>query len=199
VGSVLAFSSIVAATFVTGDNPHSHCVALLMGGLTGALLGLISDCIIAYLKIPPFVATLGMLSVARGLTYAYTGGMPVPNLSESFLSLGEGSFPGVPVPVLNFYWSCHPLGRAESRRQREERSHGGHLCEPRYRFCLCHCWAARSTWRIDSNSEDEFGTAPCGVSYELDAIAAVVIGGTSLSGGVGSIAGNLLRSDRHNQ
>ncbi|HEY5814196.1 MAG TPA: ABC transporter permease, partial [Terrimicrobiaceae bacterium] len=83
VGSVLAFSSIVAATFVTGDNPHSPIVALLVGGLTGALLGLINGCIIAYLKIPPFVATLGMLSVARGLTYAYTGGMPVPNLTES--------------------------------------------------------------------------------------------------------------------
>ncbi|HEY5813133.1 MAG TPA: ABC transporter permease, partial [Terrimicrobiaceae bacterium] len=95
VGSVLAFSSIVAATFVTADNPHSPLVALIVGMATGALLGLINGCIIAYLKIPPFVATLGMLSVARGLTYAYTGGMPVPNLTESFLNLGEGSLLGV--------------------------------------------------------------------------------------------------------
>ena len=102
VGSVLAFSSIVAATFVTGDNPQSPLVALLVGILTGAVLGLINGCIIAYLKIPPFVATLGMFIVARGLTYAYTGGMPVPNLSESFLNLGEGSFLGAPVPVLIF-------------------------------------------------------------------------------------------------
>jgi len=70
--------------------------------VTGGLLGLINGWIIAYLKIPPFVATLGMSSVARGLTYAYTGGMPVPNLSESFLNLGEGSLLGVPVPVLIF-------------------------------------------------------------------------------------------------
>ena len=102
VGSVLAFSSIVAATFVNGDNPQSPFVALLVGSVTGALLGLINGCIIAYLKIPPFVATLGMLSVAQGLTYTYTGGMPVPNLTESFLSLGEGSLLGVPVPVLIF-------------------------------------------------------------------------------------------------
>ena len=102
VGSVLAFSSIVAATFVTGDNPQSPLVALLVGVVTGAVLGLINGCIVAYLKIPLFVATLGMLSVARGLTYAYTGGMPVPNLSESFLSIGEGSLLGVPAPVLIF-------------------------------------------------------------------------------------------------
>jgi putative xylitol transport system permease protein len=102
VGSVLAFSSIVAATFVTGDNAQSPLVALIVGVATGAVLGLINGCIVAYLKIPPFVATLGMLSVAWGLTYAYTGGMPVPNLSESFLNLGEGSLLGVPVPVLIF-------------------------------------------------------------------------------------------------
>jgi putative xylitol transport system permease protein len=102
VGSVLAFSSIVAATFVTGDNPQPPVVALLVGMVVGAILGLVNGCIIAYLKIPPFVATLGMLSVARGLTYAYTGGMPVPNLSETFLNVGEGAVLGVPLPILIF-------------------------------------------------------------------------------------------------
>ena len=173
VGSVLAFSSIVAATFVTGDNPHSPLVALFVGSLTGALLGLINGCIIAYLKIPPFVATLGMLSVARGLTYAYTGGMPVPNLTESFLTLGEGSLLGIPVPVLIFLlvfailWVV--LNHTDVRpqhlcrwRQREKRANGGYRHEPGHGFCLRHCRAACRTGRIDSDGEDEFGSAPGG-------------------------------------
>ena len=64
VGSDWRFLSIVAATFVSGDNPQSPFVALLVGIVTGAFLGLINGCIIAYLKIPRFVATLGMLSEA---------------------------------------------------------------------------------------------------------------------------------------
>ena len=132
VGSVLAFSSIVAATFVTGDNPQSPLVALLVGIVTGAVLGLINGCIIAYLQIPPFVATLGMLSVARGLTYAYTGGMPVPNFERKLFEPWRRLVSGCTSAGANILAHlCHPLGRAESyelrsqhlrgRRKREER------------------------------------------------------------------------------
>ena len=203
VGSVLAFSSIVAATFVTGDNPHSPVVALLVGVVTGGLLGLINGWIIAYLKIPPFVATLGMLSVARGLTYAYTGGMPVPNLSESFLNLGEGSLLGVPVPVLIFLlifgilWvvlnhttygrSVYAVGgNAKSART------AGISTNPAIASVYVIAGLLAGLGGLILTARTSSALPQAGVSYELDAIAAVVIGGTSLSGGVGSIAGTLL-------
>jgi putative xylitol transport system permease protein len=203
VGSVLAFSSIVAATFVTGDNPHSPVVALLVGVVTGGLLGLINGWIIAYLKIPPFVATLGMLSVARGLTYACTGGMPVPNLSESFLNLGEGSLLGVPVPVLIFLlifgilWvvlnhttygrSVYAVGgNAKSART------AGISTNPVIASVYVIAGLLAGLGGLILTARTSSALPQAGVSYELDAIAAVVIGGTSLSGGVGSIAGTLL-------
>ena len=203
VGSVLAFSSIVAATFVTGDNPQSPLVALLVGVLTGAVLGLINGCIIAYLKIPPFVATLGMLSVARGLTYAYTGGMPVPNLSESFLSIGEGSLLGVPAPVLIFLLIFAILWVVLNHTTygRSVYAVGGNVKSARTAgiatnpvtasvYVIAGLLAGLGGLILTARTSSALPQA--GVSYELDAIAAVVIGGTSLSGGVGSIAGTLL-------
>jgi putative xylitol transport system permease protein len=203
VGSVLAFASIVAATFVSGDNPHSPIVALLVGIVTGALLGLINGCIIAYLKIPPFVATLGMLSVARGLTYAYTGGMPVPNLSESFLNLGEGSVLGVPLPILIFVLIFVILwvvlnhtsygrtvyavgGNAKSARTAGIRTRRVTASV----YVIAGLLAGLGGLILTARTSSALPQA--GVSYELDAIAAVVIGGTSLSGGIGSITGTLL-------
>jgi len=203
VGSVLAFSSIVAATFVTGDNAHSPLVALIVGVATGAVLGLINGCIIAYLKIPPFVATLGMLSVARGLTYAYTGGMPVPNLSESFLNLGEGSLLGVPVPVPIFLLIFAILWVVLNHTTygRSVYAVGGNVKSARTAgiatnpvtasvYVIAGLLAGLGGLILTARTSSALPQA--GVSYELDAIAAVVIGGTSLSGGVGSIAGTLL-------
>jgi putative xylitol transport system permease protein len=203
VGSVLAFASIVAATFVTGDNPQSPLVALLVGLLTGALLGLINGCIIAYLKIPPFVATLGMLSVARGLTYAYTGGMPVPNLSESFLNLGEGSLLGVPLPIVIFVLIFAILWVVLNHTSygRMVYAVGGNVKSARTAgiqtrrvtasvYAIAGLLAGLGGLILTARTSSALPQA--GVSYELDAIAAVVIGGTSLSGGVGSITGTLL-------
>jgi putative xylitol transport system permease protein len=203
VGSVLAFASIVAATFVSGDNPQSPLVALLVGIVTGAVLGLINGCVIAYLKIPPFVATLGMLSVARGLTYAYTGGMPVPNLSESFLNLGEGSVLGLPLPILIFVLIFVILWVVLNHTSygRTVYAVGGNVKSARTAgirtrrvtasvYVIAGLLAGLGGLILTARTSSALPQA--GVSYELDAIAAVVIGGTSLSGGVGSITGTLL-------
>jgi putative xylitol transport system permease protein len=203
VGSVLAFSSIVAATFVTGDNPQPPVVALLVGMVVGAILGLVNGCIIAYLKIPPFVATLGMLSVARGLTYAYTGGMPVPNLSETFLNVGEGAVFGVPLPILIFVLIFAILWVVLNHTSygRTVYAVGGNVKSARTAgirtrrvtasvYVIAGLLAGLGGLILTARTSSALPQA--GVSYELDAIAAVVIGGTSLSGGVGSITGTLL-------
>jgi len=142
-----------------------------------------------------------MLSVARGLTYAYTGGMPVPNVSESFLSLGEGSFLGVPVPVLILLLVFAILWVVLNHATygRSIYAVGGNVKSARTAgistnpvtasvYVIAGLLAGLGGLILTARTSSALPQA--GVSYELDAIA--VIGGTSLSGGVGSIAGTLL-------
>ncbi len=203
VGSVMAISSMVAATFVTADHPRSLWLVLPLGVGAGAFLGLINGLVVAYLKVPSFVATLGMLSVARGLTYAYTDGMPVPNLSENFLSLGEGAFLGVPLPIIvlallfgALWWLL-----TQTTYGRSIYAVGGNVRSARAAgiatkrviasvYVFSGALAAMGGLVLAARTSAALPQA--GVGYELDAIAAVVIGGTSLTGGIGSVAGTLL-------
>lgn len=203
VGSVLAYSAMISASIVTGDNPQPLYLAIPLGLIVGAGLGLVNGFTISYLKIPPFVATLGMLSVARGLTYAYTNGMPIPGLSESFLQIGEATPFGIPMPALIFFilfgllWMVMTKttygrtiyaigGNAKSARTAGIRTKPIILSV----YALSGLLAGLAGMLLAARTSAALPQA--GVSYELDAIAAVVIGGTSLSGGVGSLLGTLL-------
>ncbi len=203
VGSVMAISSIMAATFVTGDHPRSLWLVLPLGVCAGAFLGLLNGLVVAYLKVPSFVTTLGMLSVARGLTYAYTDGMPVPNLSDSFLSLGEGKVLGVPLPIVvlaalfgALWWllTQTTYGRsiyAVGGNVRSART-AGISTKPIIASVYVFSGALAAAGGLVLAARTSAALPQAGVGYELDAIAAVVIGGTSLTGGVGSVAGTLL-------
>lgn len=203
VGSVMAVSSIMAATFVTGDHPRSLWVVLPLGMCAGAFLGLLNGLVVAYLKVPSFVTTLGMLSVARGLTYAYTDGMPVPNLSENFLNLGEGAVLGVPLPIVvlvvlfgALWWllTQTTYGRsiyAVGGNARSART-AGIRTKPVVASVYVFSGALAAVGGLVLAARTSAALPQAGVGYELDAIAAVVIGGTSLTGGVGSVAGTLL-------
>ena len=100
VGSVLAFGGLVTASLVTGADPHNAFLSMLAGLTVGLLLGAINGAIVARLAVAPFVVTLGMLSVARGLTFIYNDGMPIANLSPQFRFIGQGMLGGIPVPVI---------------------------------------------------------------------------------------------------
>ena len=203
VGSVMAISSIVAATFVTGDHPRSLWLVIPLGVAAGAFLGLLNGLIVAYLKVPSFVTTLGMLSVARGLTYAYTDGMPVPNLSDSFLNIGEGKVLGIPLPIVilallfgALWWllTQTTYGRsiyAVGGNVRSARTAGIHT-KPVIASVYIFSGALAAMGGLVLAARTSAALPQAGVGYELDAIAAVVIGGTSLTGGVGSVAGTLL-------
>jgi putative xylitol transport system permease protein len=203
VGSVLAFSAMVAASFVTGDKAYPLWVAVPAGLITGAALGLVNGLVVAYLKVPPFVATLGMLSVARGLTYAYTGGMPVPNLSEAFVNIGEGTIIGIPVPVIILavlfgviWWVLlnTTYGRciyAVGGNVKSARTAGiATKAITASVYVIAGALAGLAGMVLTALTSSALPQA--GLGYELNAIAAVVIGGTSLIGGVGSLAGTLL-------
>ncbi len=211
VGSVLALSGAVAAgllknglqfssgNFFVGFTPLG---AVLAGLTVGSGLGLFNGWTITRFKVPPFVATLAMLTIARGLTFLWTRGFPISNLGPDFVFIGMGWFLGIPLPVwisamivaiATFLTSQTKLGRhvyAIGGNENAARFSGISINKVKivvYTIAggLAAVGGIMVTSRLDSAQPN------AGLSYELDAIAAVVIGGTSLSGGKGSILGTV--------
>jgi putative xylitol transport system permease protein len=202
VGSVLAFCGMVSASFVTGLAPWNPAFAVLLGVLCGLLLGSVNGMLVAKLRVPPFVATLGMLSVARGLTFIYNDGMPVPNLSPSYRFIGQGLVLGIPVPVLVFaavaavawivlqYTTYGRYVYAVGGNERSAKTSGINTRRIIFSvYAVAGALAGLSAQVLTARTTSALPQA--GVAYELDAIAAVVIGGTSLSGGIGGLVGTI--------
>lgn len=212
VGSVLALcGAITAGLFKMGIELPSQNLyigftllgASLAGVLTGALLGFFNGFVITRFKVPSFVATLAMLTVARGLTMLWTKGFPISGLGEQFAYMGTGWFLGVPVPVwisaavvalAVFLSDKTKLGRyiyAIGGNENASLLSGININKVKiivYTIAggLAAVGGLMVTSRLDSAQPN------AGTGYELDSIAAVVIGGTSLSGGKGSIWGTVL-------
>lgn len=205
-GSVLAFVGVIVASFsqtkVVDGQPVSVVAPILIGIVlalaAGALMGMINGALTAYTKIPPFVATLGMMTVARGAALLYSGGRPIGYLKPSFSFIGGGSFLKIPVPI----WIYLAVGilsyilLSKSQFGRYVFAIGGN--EQAARICginvernLVYVYTYAGFLSAISGillvARTAAGNPTYGVSYELDAIASTVIGGTSLSGGVGSI------------
>ena len=201
VGSVVAFSGVVMASLMQRAVPWPLAVA---GGLaTGLSCGLLNGILITLGRLPPFIATLGMMSVARGGALLYTDGRPISSFGDGFRSLATGEVLFVPVPVLvmgGVYIVAHfilrrtPFGRYVFAIGGNEEA--ALLSGVRVRFhkamvygvggLLSALAAAVLTARLNS------AQPIAGINYELDAIAATVIGGTSLLGGQGSVVGTLI-------
>ncbi len=179
VGAVLALSGAVAAGLLKNGVVLSLFAvrleftvfgALVAGLLVGAAAGWFNGLAITRFRLPPFVATLGMFSMARGLTMLWTGGFPITGLGAEFGFLGTGVYLGIPMPV----WITGTLVVVFL------------VVTRRTRFGRYVYAGLIVTARLDSAQPN------AGLGYELDSIAAVVIGGTSLSGGRGSVLGTVL-------
>jgi putative xylitol transport system permease protein len=204
VGSVLALSGIVAASFVSGDAPMAVGLGVGAGILTGALAGAVNGGFIASNgRLPPFIVTLGMLSAARGLTQIYNHGSQISDLSDPFLFIGVGQIGGVQVSVYLFAavaiasWIALRYTRfgryvyAIGGNEKGARTAGVNVGLIKFAvYILCGACAGLSGVIYASRATS--ASLQAGIGYELDAIAAVVIGGTSLSGGKGGIFGTLL-------
>ena len=203
IGSVLAASAMVAGSFAVGDHPSNPAVAMLIGIAVGAGFGAINGTLIAFLGLPAFVMTLGMLSMARGFTLIYSGGVPIPDISPSFSWIGQAAVLGIPVPVLAFA-AVFLLALVALRTTvygRHVYAVGGNIRSARTSgintratifsvYVVMGALAALAGIILTARVSSALPQA--GLSYELDAIAAVVIGGTSLTGGVGSISYTLV-------
>ena len=209
VGSVAALAGIVATSFATRSAiagipgaPYPAVLAIAAGIGVGAVAGVLNGGITTRFRVPPFVVTLGMLSTARGLTLLYAGGRPIPNLSPGFRAIGVDEVFGLPVPIIvlaiAFAASWWVLGftrfgrhvYASGGNPRAARSSGVNVDRVRLAVYIIS-GAAAALGGIMLAARTGSGLTQAGISYELDAIAAVVIGGTSLSGGVGSVVGTL--------
>ncbi|MFE2580670.1 substrate-binding domain-containing protein [Streptomyces sp. NPDC059378] len=201
VGSVAALSSTVLAWSAT-----SHGVpvvlALLLSIATGIVAGLVNGFLIAYGKLPPFIATLAMLSVARGLSLVISGGVPIP-FPSSVSHLGDTLGNWLPVPVLVMVVmgliAAFILGRTYIGRSmyaiggNEEAARLSGLRVNKQKlaiYALSGLFAAAAGIVLASRLSSAQPQAANG--YELDAIAAVVIGGASLAGGTGKASGTLI-------
>jgi ribose transport system permease protein len=211
VGSVLALSGAIAAGLLRNgiELPANNLYigftvfgAIVSGILTGSLLGGFNGWAITRFKLPPFVATLAMLTIARGLTMLWTEGFPITGLGDSFTFLGTGWFLGIPLPVwisggivivtvllmdqTRFGRYVYAIGGSESAA----RLSGVNINRIKILvYTLAGALAAVGGLLVTSRLDSAQPNA--GTSYELDSIAAVVIGGTSLSGGRGSILGTV--------
>jgi len=219
VGSVLALAGVLAALATKAGVPVP--LAMVLGVLAGAACGALNGLLVTRAKLPPFIATLGMMLVARGIALQVTGARAVSGLGESFGQLGNGSlfriehidaqgfpevvFPGIPYPVILMaaiaiavavLLTRTSLGRyihAVGSNSEAARLSGVNVdLVVLFTYVVSGALAGLTGCvlmsRLVTAQPNE------GVMYELDAIAAAVIGGTSLMGGVGTISGTAIGS-----
>ena len=200
VGSLLGISVVLYAGLLEN---YSMAVAIPLGLGAAMLAGLVNGIGVAFARIPPFIMTLGMLSFARGLAFIYTGGTPIPILNESFYSLGNGYIAGIPIPSLILLavgavsaviLSITPFGRSVyGIGSNEEAARLSGVPVNLYKVIVYVISGLVSGLAgLVYASQLSIGTPIAGQGYELDAIAAVVVGGTSLFGGKGTVAGTFI-------
>ena len=201
LGSLVALTGVVAAC-AAHPGQFSVVVPVTLGLLAGAACGAVNGFVITKGKVAPFIVTLGMMTVARGLALVVSGGRPVSDLSSSFTRLG-GDVVGVPIPaiILAVITLLSFLLLRNMRIGRYIYAVGGNETATRMSginvnavklFAYSVCGGLAGLAGVVLAARITTGQPNAGVGYELDAIAAVVIGGTSLSGGVGGVGGTIL-------
>ena len=203
VGSILAFSGAITAYLVKSSG--NVFLAIVVGLIIGGFIGLFNGFIISKEKVQPFIATLVTMTIFRGVTYVFTNGIPISGLNLNFTFIGNERILGMPIPVIItlviFIIAWYLVN--ETRFGRYVYAIGGNedtvklsgINTDRVKtivYMISGITASISgvivTSRIGSASPN------AGMGYELDAIAAVVLGGTSLSGGEGTVVGTLIGS-----
>ncbi|WP_129408248.1 ABC transporter permease [Marinitoga lauensis] len=199
VGSTFALSAVIMASVLKGG---SVFLGILVALVVGALMGFANGFIIAKGRIQPFIVTLATMAIGRSLTLVYTQGMPITGLPSSFRVIGRGNLLGIPYPIIImlgtfiliwFILSNTKLGLytyAIGGNETAAKLSGVKVIK--YKIIiyiisgvLSALSAMLLTARLNS-AQPTFGSG-----YELDAIAAVVLGGASLSGGRGSVIGTI--------
>jgi ribose/xylose/arabinose/galactoside ABC-type transport system permease subunit len=199
IGSVLALSGVIVVEAL----PLGQPAAILLAMLAAAAVGLANGMLITRLRVNPFIATLGAMVVVRGLVMTYTNAQPIPGTDPAFMSLGRATvFGGFPLPGLIFvaaFGLSHVLLRylkigreiyALGGNEESARSSGIAIDRVKlFSYVICSCTAGISGIVLAARLNT--GSPIIGENTALNVITAVLLGGASLSGGVGSALGSL--------
>lgn len=201
VGSVVALSGAFVATLLNSGIPVFYAISLTLA--FGLLLGIINAFFINELKVNPLITTLGTMMVYRGAAFIVSGGSAVYIRNEGFYTLGTGSFLGLPIPVvvlllvfLVFYFILSQTIFGRNLYIIGGNSEAARLCGINTRlytyiiYALCAAMATLSGIVLAARMTSGQPTAADGL--ELDAVTAVVLGGATLTGGVGTMFGTIV-------
>jgi ribose transport system permease protein len=201
VGSIVAMSGTLTVGFMVLNHQPMWLAAILGLGM-GAAIGLINGLVVAFFKIPSFIVTLGMLNVARGVAYVYSGGRSTRMMNPAFTGVGSGYLWVLPLPVLymaalivifvvalnltKFGTYVYAIGgNRESARLSGVPIKKVEIAT----FIISGVLAAFAGLVLSARMFS--GQPSVGIGYELDAIAACVLGGVSMAGGIGRISGTI--------
>ena len=201
VGSIVALAGVVLGTLL--QDGQSVTIALMAALAVGTACGLVNGALISWGGLPPFIVTLGMMSVARGMALVFTEGRPVSGFDDGFRSVATGTVGFMPSPVIVtvvVYLLAHVVltrttfGRhvyAMGGNEEATRLSGVNVRRQKMLiYGVSGLMSAVATIILAARLNSAQPIA--GMMYELDAIAATVIGGTSLMGGEGTLAGTLV-------
>jgi len=201
IGSIFALSSALTAGLMVGGT--DTWLAVIVGVGAGALMGAVNGVLIAKGRLAPFIVTLATMTIFRGLTLVYTDGKPITGLNADFGFFGKGYFLKIPLPVIWMIIGFIVLyvilkhttfgRRVYAVGSNEEATWLSGISTTKVKvfvYSISGLMAAISGLILTSRLNSAQPTA--GAAYEMDAIAAVVLGGTSLAGGKGWIVGTLI-------
>lgn len=201
IGSVVAVSGVMVAT-MAHPVQFPLIVPILGGLLTGLFVGILNGFLITKSKIAPFIVTLGIMTIGRGVALIISNGRPISNLSDSFNFIGGGEILGIPFPIIililvfsvcSIVLKKTVFGRyvyAVGGNEQAAWASGINVNQVKMAvYAICGLLSGLAGILLTSRITT--GQPNAGVGFELDAIAAAVIGGTSTTGGIGTITGTL--------
>jgi ribose/xylose/arabinose/galactoside ABC-type transport system permease subunit len=200
VGSVVALAGVVAATLASSGGAGGVALGVAAALAIGLGVGLFDGLVIAHFRVPPFVTTLAMLTICRGLAFVISGGRSIGNLPESFNFVGRERVLGLPLPVILmalvfaggwFLLRRTVIGRYIYAVGGNRRATFFAGVNTRRVIVLTYVLNGLLVGLAGFVLASRLGAGVpnSGIQYELDVIAAVVVGGTSLTGGQGSVVG----------
>ena len=201
VGSLVAVTGVVVGSMLL--NGYAWYEAAIAGILISVLFGVFNGVMIAYCSLPPFIATLAGQTIGRGFALVFSDGKPYAVADKAFLNIGKGSMLNIPIPIWILFIVCVVAGIVLNNTTygRHVYAFGGNrnatkLSGVKTKFVEMMVYVISALMAgivgVILAARISSGQPTAGTGYELDAIAAVAIGGTSMSGGIGTLSGTIL-------
>ncbi|NLE20021.1 MAG: ABC transporter permease [Clostridiales bacterium] len=201
IGSIYGLAGVSVAMLMKSG--WSLVPAVAAGMAVGGLCGLANGLLVVYLRLPSYIATLGMMQIVRGVCYILTQGYPVSGMADSFKWIGQGELMGVPLPIyfMVLFALVFAVFRNRTKTGRRIFALGGNEEATRISgvntkalkiLCFVLAGVCAAFAGVINASKVGVAQPTAGNGFEMDAIASVIIGGSSMGGGVGTVTGTLI-------